>query len=68
MVYPLWSEPLDLSAVAALLQHAVLDGATPGAAPERARLLSVFLVCGAERRRLPGRTFAGVLAPTRGPR
>ena len=64
MVYPVWSEPLDLAAAAALLTHPVLDGAEPGTPPDGARLLSVFQVVHAERRRIPGRMSAGVLTPT----
>lgn len=67
MVYPLWSSPLDVPAVQALLAHPVLDGADPGTPPAGAQLLSVFWVGHAERRRIPGRTFAGVLAPTTRP-
>lgn len=67
MIYPLWSEALDNAAVAALLSHPVLDRAEPGAPPEPARALSVFVIVHAERRRIPGRTFAGVLATTTRP-
>ena len=64
MVYPLWSQPLTVEAVSALLTHPVLERAQPGPASETAGVLSVFWVCHAERRRIPGRTFAGVLTPT----
>ena len=64
MVYPLWSDPLDVAAAAAVLTHPVLRGADPGRPPEGAELLSVFAVVHAHRRRIPGRTFAGVLTPT----
>ncbi len=64
MVYPLWSQPLDVHAVSALLHHPELSGVAPGPVGDRIALLSVFLVCAAERRRIPGRTFAGVLVPT----
>ncbi|MBL8924647.1 MAG: hypothetical protein JNM77_00200 [Pseudonocardia sp.] len=67
MVYPLWSEPLDLPAVTAVLTHPVLDGAEPGTPPPGADLLSVFQVVHAQRRRIPGRTFAGVLTPATRP-
>lgn len=63
MVYPLWSAPLDLVTVAAVLEHPILDGADPGPPPEAARQLTVFLVCAAERRRIPGGKSAGVLTP-----
>jgi hypothetical protein len=64
LVCPLWSAPLDPAAVRAILCHPVLRGAKPGEPSVAARLLSVFWVAHAARRRLPGRTFAGVLAPT----
>lgn len=67
MIYPLWSDPLDASAVQALLTHPVLHRANPGSPPPAARALSIFRVEHASRRRLPGRTFAGVLAPTSQP-
>jgi hypothetical protein len=63
MVYPLWSAPLDLPAVAALLQHPVLSHAIEGNLPAAARELTIFRIARAERRRIPGRTFAGVLVP-----
>lgn len=64
LVYPLWSAALDPAAVRALLSHPVLDRAEPGAPPHAAQVLSVFWIGHAIRRRIPGRTFAGVLAPT----
>jgi hypothetical protein len=67
MVYPLWSSPLDPAAVKAVLSHPVLAGAEPGAPPPAATLLSVFWIGHAGRRRIPGRNFAGVLAPITGP-
>ena len=63
LVYPLWSAALDVHAAQALLRHPVLTGAEPGPPPRPATLLSIFLVCAAQRRRIPGRTFAGVLVP-----
>lgn len=63
LVYPLWSRPLDLHAVAALLHHPVLGDAVTGPPLAAARVLSIFQICAAQRRRIPGRTFAGVLAP-----
>lgn len=63
LVYPLWSTPVDTHAAATLLTHPVLLGAQPGNPPDAARAASIFLVCAAERRRIPGRTFAGVLTP-----
>lgn len=67
MVYPLWSEPLDSYGVRALLDHHVLGAAEPGSPPADARLLGTFLVVHAERRRIAGRTFSGVLTPTSRP-
>lgn len=67
MVYPLWSSPLDTAAVQALLSHPVLAVAEPGQPPDLAGLLSVFWVGHAARRRIPGRNFSGVLAPTVSP-
>ncbi|HEY6797636.1 MAG TPA: hypothetical protein VI248_23425 [Kineosporiaceae bacterium] len=67
MVYPLWSAPLDVDGVRAVLTHPVLQGAAPGAPPAEAGPLSIFRVCHAERRRIPGRTFAGVLTPVTTP-
>lgn len=63
MVYPLWSAPLGIPEVTAVLEHPVLDGADPGPPSPSARQLSVFLVCAAERRRIPGGKSAGVLTP-----
>lgn len=65
LIYPLWAQPLDAMTVQALLDHPILSGADPGEPPAAARALSVFLVCCAERRRIPGRNFAGVLTPVR---
>lgn len=64
MIYPLWSAPLDPPAVRAVLSHPVLSRAEPGTPPSAARALSVFWIQHAERRTIPGRTFAGVLTPT----
>lgn len=64
-VYPLWSRPVDVDGAIALLTHPVLRQAAPGTPPAAARAASIFLVGAAERRRLPGRTFAGVLTPVR---
>lgn len=67
MVYPLWSSPLDIPAVQAVLSHPVLASAGPGPAPAAATLLSIFWVGHAARRRIPGRNFAGVLVPVTNP-
>jgi hypothetical protein len=67
MVYPLWSSPLDSPAVQAVLSHPALTGAEPGTPPPAATLLSIFWIGHAARRRIPGRNFAGVLAPVTTP-
>jgi hypothetical protein len=65
MTWPLWKQPLDTAAVQVLIEH-------PSLAPTGPRLtvrsetwpaLGVFAVYGAERQRITGRNFAGVLAP-----
>jgi hypothetical protein len=68
MVWPLWRQPLDLDAVRVLLEHpgVRLEGRDGGQlAVRRSRVagLGVFLVAAAERQRIEGRNFAGVLAP-----
>lgn len=63
LVYPLWSQPLDIHAVRAVLTHDVLRDAGPGTPPAAAQALSVFWIVHAQRRKIPGRTFAGVLVP-----
>lgn len=65
-VYPLWREPLDRHAIAALLEHPLLQTAVHGELPPHAEALSIFVIHRAQRRRIPGRTFAGVLAPVPG--
>jgi hypothetical protein len=67
MVYPLWSSPLDVAAIQAVLSHPVMDGAEHGKPSPQAELLSIFWIGHAVRRRIPGRTFAGVLTPTTRP-
>jgi hypothetical protein len=63
LVYPLWSASFGLPEIVAALEHPVLVGAEPGPPPSAARHLSAFLVCAAERRRIPGGKSAGVLTP-----
>lgn len=73
LVYPLWQQPLDLHAIQTLLTHPLMstmsypDSVTirmdGDSVPQSLRQLGVFLVRRAARRRIPGRTFAGVLAP-----
>lgn len=76
--WPLWSEPLDIDAVQTILTHPGLrvevvsprGEERPGLSAELfvdlrpLRPLSVFYVGAAERRRISGRNFAGVLTPT----
>ena len=64
-VYPLWSHPLDTNAIVALLEHPLWSASVDGNMPAEARTLSVFEVGRAQRRRIPGRKFAGVLGPLR---
>lgn len=63
-VYPLWTTPLDRHAIVALLEHPLIQEGVGGELPTRARALSIFSIRRAQRRRVSGRTFAGVLAPT----
>lgn len=63
-IWPLWFQPLDIHATRILLTHPVLASADPGQPPAPAQALSIFWIGHAERRRIPGRTFAGVLTPT----
>lgn len=62
-VYPLWVAALDRYAVTALMEHPLLRSCIHGAVPAAAEVLSIFAVQRAQRRRIPGRTFAGVLGP-----
>jgi len=62
-VYPLWKAPLDRRAVTALLEHPLMHECVRGELPPEAEVLSIFAVGRAQRRRIPGRTFAGVLGP-----
>jgi len=65
LVYPLWSQPLDAYAVVALLEHPLWSANIDEDLPVEARVLSVFEVGRAQRRRIPGRQFTGVLGPLR---
>jgi hypothetical protein len=64
MIWPLWNRPLDLPAVRVIIEHPCLtpidDRPTVRSGPWPA--LGVFAVYGAERQRITGRNFAGVLA------
>ena len=62
-VYPLWEAALDSYAVVALLEHPLMLGCLRGELPPGAEALHIFAVSRAQRRRIPGRTFAGVLGP-----
>lgn len=62
-VYPLWTVPLDRHAVTALLEHPMMQQCVRGEVPAAADVLSIFTVRRAQRRKIPGRTFAGVLGP-----
>ncbi len=63
--YPLWSHPLDLPGVQVLLEHPAVVGSPVGPAGMQLRALSVFAIHAAERQKISGRTFAGVLTPIR---
>ncbi|MFI6504542.1 hypothetical protein [Nonomuraea typhae] len=65
MLWPLWEPALDLHAVQCLLEHPAftpVDG-QPVVNTAAWTPLGVFGVYGAHRRRIPGRTFDGVLTP-----
>lgn len=65
-VWPLWAEPLAVAPVRAMLTHpslALHDHVEAEVSRAKLEPLSVFLVCAAGRRAVPGRNFAGVLAP-----
>jgi hypothetical protein len=65
MLWPLWRQPLDTPAVQALIEHPCLApvGTTPAVRRRDWQVLGITGVYGAERQRIPGRNFAGVLAP-----
>ena len=65
MLWPLWEQPLDIAAVQTLIEHPCLVpvDSRPAVRNEAWRALGIFAVYGAERQRISGRTFAGVLAP-----
>jgi hypothetical protein len=63
LVYPLWSLPLDRYAITALWEHPIMQRCTRGELPSPAKALGVFAIGRAQRRKIPGRTFAGVLGP-----
>jgi hypothetical protein len=67
MIWPLWHEPLDPPAVKTMIEHPCLTPdparSTPAVASHPWPALKIFAVYGAERERIQGRNFAGVLAP-----
>ena len=65
MIWPVWEQPLDLAAIKVLIEHRSLIpvDARPAVCSASWPALSIFAVYGAERQRIPGRNFAGVLAP-----
>lgn len=68
MAWPLWRRPLDVHATRTLIQHPTIRPQSSKGGPTISRhalaALGAFILCGAERQRVPGRNFAGVLAPT----
>ena len=65
MIWPLWQQPLERLAIAVLIEHPALKptGDPPTVSAGGWPDLGIFAVYGAERQRIPGRNFAGVLAP-----
>jgi hypothetical protein len=65
MVWPLWEPPLDYFAVTVLIEHPTLVpiDSRPTVRYSAWSDLGILAVYGAERQRIPGRNFAGVLAP-----
>jgi hypothetical protein len=65
MIWPLWQQPLERFAIAVLIEHPSLRpiGDPPTVSSSNWPDLGIFAVYGAERQRIRGRNFAGVLAP-----
>lgn len=65
MIWPLWEPPLDRLAIQALIEHPSLvpTDDRPAVRTNAWPALGIFAVYGAERQRIQGRNFAGVLAP-----
>jgi hypothetical protein len=61
--WPLWEPPLTVEAVQVLLEHPAVHSHDPSPLPPH-QALGIFAIHRAQRRRVPGRNFAGVLAPT----
>ena len=60
--WPLWQPPLTVDAVQILLQHPAAHSQDPS--PQQThQALGIFAIHRAQRRRIPLRNFAGVLAP-----
>ncbi|QHO91419.1 hypothetical protein CWT12_09025 [Actinomyces sp. 432] len=58
---PLWREPLGLAAVKALVEDPVLDGKWDAVEQDKLRVMGIFHVCRAHRRKAEGQKSAGVL-------
>ncbi len=65
MIWPLWEPPLDVAAIQVMIEHPCLTplGPKPTVSGEAWPALGIFAAYGAERHQIPGRNFAGVLAP-----
>ncbi|HUY45693.1 MAG TPA: hypothetical protein VMV92_08205 [Streptosporangiaceae bacterium] len=65
MIWPLWHQPLDLPAVQVMIEHPSLIpvDSRPTVRSGSWEALGIFAVYSAERQRITGRNFAGVLAP-----
>jgi len=67
MLWPLWRQPLGVHAVQGLIEHPSLVPQLSSSELTVSRsdweTLGIFAMYGAERQRIPGRNFAGVLAP-----
>jgi hypothetical protein len=62
-VYPLWSRPLDVAGVSALLHHPAVAAATSATPSDGLALLSIFRLVAVERLRVDGQKSAGALVP-----
>jgi hypothetical protein len=65
MIWPIWRTPLESSAVQVLITHPSLKPINdkPTVCTNDWQALGIMNVYGAERQRIPGRNFEGVLAP-----
>ncbi|MGF1663624.1 MAG: hypothetical protein ACFCVG_14390 [Kineosporiaceae bacterium] len=64
-VYPLWSRPLDVAGVSALLHHPAVAAATSATPSDGLALLSIFRLVAVERLKADGQKSAGALVPVR---